>query len=723
MSHVIPMSILPSCETVWIINRDGHFKEKIAKQLLQDDIPQNAVDMIFDNAAEVLGQCPNPHEDSPDAKTGIVIGKVQSGKTSNFVALTALSFDSGYAVNIVLGGNKNNLLDQNVERIKSYYKETGASELVVLHTRQHRSLLSNAQAMRDFLDEGRKIIIVGLKHTKHINQISSIFQDVVLRDVPVLIIDDEGDQATLNTRASIAEMSSIYEAVVNLKSSLTRHCFISVTATPQANILIATWDALSPDFGILVYPGDEYCGLHEFHGENQDTYIKVIPDDESSLLDEEGVPNSFYDALATFFVGGALRRYRGDSRHHSMLIHPSQKKFEHSRVLDKVRAIVNDWREKAREIADGIEDISSASLSDQLNENYNRLKFDGALMPSYNELHPYIIDCIKQCGPPHLCNSDEDASRNAELYKYNIFVGGNMVERGITIKGLAVTYIIRRARGVANVDNTEQRARWFGYKKSYLDVCRVYTTQAIKEDFASIYEHEDDLWSSIERAQAKGVSFKDIPRIFVLANRRLNLTRRNVARAERFDFSEWTKQDYLVLEGRASQKNDDLIAAYKNQLLDSLEQLVYSNVNTHSIVRDIDYFELNRVLLGQLEYPSESRIDTGFFNKLEEVLRKIDVSPIVDIVWIRDEAGQERSLRPDGQINQLFQGRNPNKASSTYYPGDGAMVLPERSRVMQLQIHRVKAKNRPNIDFHSAALALYIPLEYAEKMDRIVGQI
>ena len=723
MTHPISMNILPSEDSSWCIDCEGYFKKKIAEQLLQDEIPQDNVDMIFDNAVEMLSQCPNPSLNSPNAKTGIVIGKVQSGKTSNFIALTALSFDNGYRVNIILGGNKNNLLDQNAERIQAYYKGTDERrDLVVLQTQKNKSLL-NAQTIRSFLNEGRKVIVVGLKHPKHINIISEIFQDVSLRDVPTLIIDDEGDQATLNTKINVDKMSSIYEAVINLKDKLTRHCFISVTATPQANILIQTCDKLSPDFGILVYPGDEYCGLHEFHGENQDIFIRNISEDEVGLLDEEGVPDSFYDALADFFVGGALRKYRGDTRNHSMLIHPSQKKFDHKRVLEKVMTVINDWKDKAKEIENGIEDISFAPLEKQLWRSYDRFHFDEVLMPEYNELYPYIIECIQKCASPHLCNSDEDASNNAKYYPYNIFVGGNMVERGITIKGLAVTYIMRRAKGTANVDNTEQRARWFGYKKSFLDVCRIYTTQTIKDDFAAIYEHEDDLWASIERAQDKGVSFKDIPRIFKLANRRLELTRRNVAKAERFSFSEWTKQDYLILDKGISHKNDDLVTAFKNQHLSSMEQLNYKGVNKHNIIRGIDYFTLNDILLRQLNYPSESRVDIDFFNILDTVLRKIDVSPIVDVVWIRDGVGEERSLRPDGQINQLFQGHNPNRSSETYYPGDGAMVLSDRNDVMQLQIHRVKAKNRPDVDFHSIALALYVPLVYAEKMDNIVGQI
>jgi len=714
MSRNISMNILENRSSPWCIDCGGYFKERIARQLLHDDIPQDAVDAIFGNASDILSQCPNPSDPAPDSKTGIVIGRVQSGKTSNFIALTALSFDNGYGVNIILGGNKDNLLDQNVQRIERYYSGVETTErLAILNTKQNKSLL-NAQTIRNFLSEGRKVIIVGLKHTQHINAITDIFKDATFRDVPTLIIDDEGDQATLNTRANKGGMSPTYRAVLDLKNELQRHCFISITATPQANILIQAWDDLSPDFGNLVYPGDDYCGLYEFHGENQDVMIRAIPENEPNLLEENGVPVSFYDSLAAFFIGGALRKYRGDNKNHAMLIHPSQKKIDHSRVLEKVAAVVNDWKERAKEIDRGIDDIGSTRFKEWLEMGYNRFVLDGISMPRYDELYPYVIDCVKKCGSPHLCNSDEDASDNAKHYLYNIFVGGNMVERGITIKGLAITYIMRRAKGKANVDNTEQRARWFGYKRPYLDVCRVYTTQTIKDDFSAIYEHEDDLWDSIERAQSTGLSFKDIPRIFILASKRLDLTRRNVARTKRYNISEWSRQDYLLLDKCLAQCNVDAIAKFREVHTTEIEPHMHTQ---HKIVKSLDYFALCNNLLHNLTYPANSSVDLNLFMAFSEVLMRANINPEIDIIWIRDGHDAERTIYEDGRINYLFQGRSSN------YPGDGAMILPDRSHVMQLQIHMVKAKNRTEMDFSAPTLALYIPFEYAEKMEGIITRL
>lgn len=492
----------------WSIAVDGFFRENVEKQMLADDMSPEAIDSVFSNAVRILSHCPNPNIQEELTETGVVIGKVQSGKTSNFISVLALAFDNGYDIAIVLGGNTLDLLKQNASRVTSAFN-VDSEKLTVLKTNDNKSLINPAR-IKEFLENGRKIIIVGLKHNKHIDQIADIFNSTYLSDKSVLIVDDEGDQATLNTKAYRNSISKTYGSVLNLKSKLKSHCFLSVTATPQANILIETFDQLSPDFGELVYPGEGYCGLEAFHGENCDKHIYEIPLSEPNLLDGLGVPQSVYKAMAMFFVGNAIRHSRGDMGNHAMLIHPSQKKYDHRIVESKIQTILDEWKSKAKTKLAGKRDISYSSLRRLLMDAYESFLADGVICVPFENLENTILQRIKACSPVLVCNSDENASENAKLYKTNIFVGGNLVERGITIKGLAVTYITRRAKGKSNVDNTEQRARWFGYKAHYLDVCRVFTTKDIKDDFSSILEHDEDMWASIERAQERGIPFKEM---------------------------------------------------------------------------------------------------------------------------------------------------------------------------------------------------------------------
>ena len=418
----------------WSISVDGFFRKSVENRMLADDMTEEAIDSIFNNAVRILGRCPNPNIQEQVAETGIVIGKVQSGKTSNFISVLALAFDNGYDIAIVLGGNTLNLLKQNASRISSAFS-VDTEKLTVLKTNDNKTLINPAR-IKDFIENGRKVIIVGLKHNKHIDQIAEIFDNEFLADKSVLIVDDEGDQATLNTRAYQQSISTTYASVLNLKSKLKSHCFLSVTATPQANILIEAFDTLSPDFGELVYPGEGYCGLQEFHGENADRYIKEIPESEPNLLDGMGVPESVYQAMALFFVGNAIRRSRGDMGTHAMLIHPSQKKFDHRVVEQKIQSILDEWKSKAKTRLAGKKDISYNSLKNLLKAAYDSFVSDGVICHPFDDLENQILDRIKQCSPVLICNSEENASENAELYKTNIFVGGNLVERGITFKGL-----------------------------------------------------------------------------------------------------------------------------------------------------------------------------------------------------------------------------------------------------------------------------------------------
>ena len=702
----------------WNIVVDGFFRENVEKQMLAEDMSLEAVDSVFSNAVRILSHCPNPNIQEELAETGIVIGKVQSGKTSNFISVLALAFDNGYDIAIVLGGNTLDLLKQNASRVTSAFN-VDSEKLTVLKTNDNKSLINPAR-IKEFLENGRKIIIVGLKHNKHINQIAEIFGSSYLSDRSVLIIDDEGDQATLNTKAYKSSISKTYGSVLNLKSKLKSHCFLSITATPQANILIETFDQLSPNFGELVYPGEGYCGLQEFHGENCDKHIYEIPITEPNLLDDSGVPQSVYKAMAMFFVGNAIRHSRGDMGNHAMLIHPSQKKYDHRIVEAKIQTILDDWKSKAKTKLAGKHDISYKSLQRLLMEAYDSFVADGVICVPFDSLENTVLQRIKVCSPVLVCNSDENASENAKHYKTNIFVGGNLVERGITIKGLAVTYITRRAKGKSNVDNTEQRARWFGYKAHYLDVCRVFTTKDIKDDFSSILEHDEDMWASIERAQERGIPFKEMPRIFKLARSAfLSLTRKNVARTENFALSEWKPQRYFMSDEQTAVANAMKIANYRQARYDAITMEHHNKVQIHAVLSNQNYHVLYEELLSKLIYVDGEILNKRYFSLLDEALEKLELNPVVDIYWVRDKERSTRKILPDGSVQQLFQGRNPNLSSPLYYEGDRSLADKEPEHI-QLQIHFVKPTNLPEINFYAPVLALYIPDSCARELEKLV---
>ncbi|MBO4638622.1 MAG: hypothetical protein J5710_02590 [Treponema sp.] len=712
-----------------MMETDGFFITNVAKKMKEDnkDLTDEAVDSIISNAADVLNHCPNPIDKGEIKKTGLMIGKVQSGKTSNFISVLALAFDNGYNIGIVIGGNTTELLNQNTERIRSSFN-VNKEYLVVLNSKENEQLI-NSNDVRDFLTNGQKVIIVCLKspqekNKKHMSEVLQIFDDQFLSNQTTLIIDDEGDQATLNSFSNSKKvsdtqltkrLSSTYRVAIEFKNKIKRHCFLSVTATPQANILIKTDDILSPDFCCLIPPGKGYCGLAVFHGQEQKKYIKEIPDNEDSLIDaDSGIPDSFKQALAAFFVSNAIRRSRGDDKTHSMLIHPSVKKFDHEYVAKKVNKLVKNWKEI---VLYGKTDLSyQKGLKPQLLKAYKMYEDDGLKLLSFEELEDQILECIRKSSKALIFNSDNsNAKKDAENFNTRIYLGGTILDRGITIDGLAITYIIRRAKGTANVDNTEQRARWFGYKSKYIDICRVWATKAIIDDFSAIAESDEDMWASISRHIASGKSFKEMARLFILQNdasHKLRLTRPSVAKTEEVSWTEWKKQKYYQKDEDKANHNLELLESMKTELEPNCTLRDFGAAQKDLFAYDVNLPELLTKYFDNFIFDSDENIRIDVVKKICEIRKNKNEECKADIVWLRIQERESRTIRPDFTFNNIFQPYNEK------YKGD-ARLCDEHPDRIQIQIHYVKPMNEEKGTYYSPALAIYIPDGYAKDL---VGQ-
>lgn len=718
---------------------DGFFATHVGKQMRKSDesLTDEIVNNVFGNAISILNQCPNPKSSGEFKKTGIVIGKVQSGKTSNFIALLALAFDNGYNLAVVIGGNTKELLTQNVNRIKKSFN-VGVDKLKVLHSKDNHNEIT-PEKIRSFIENGNKVLIVTLKspqkkNQKHMTRVSQLFDDPIMANETTIIIDDEGDQATLNAKAYSKEsdlekrVSETYKVAIDLKEKIKRHCFISITATPQANILIKTSDKLSPDFGQLIKPGNGYCGLSIFHGEEQDKYVKVIPDNDDTLLDEEGgVPHSFYKALSAFYVSNAIRKSRGDNGIHSMLIHPSVRIFDHAMVQKKVDLLLSNWRKTIRL---GKEDIAyQMSLKPYFVESYKMYISEDVITKSFDDIEDTIIDCVKNSSDALVFNSDQiNAGSDADLYTTRIYLGGAILDRGITIKGLTITYITRRAKGYQNVDNTEQRARWFGYKNvpfysDYIDVCRVWARKSIKDDFASINESDEEMWTSIERNLKNGVKFKDLPRVFLLqhdTSHRLRLTRPNVAKTqELISWTEWKRQDYFVNEKELATANFTLLEDYRKKMNGFV--INHGGVNNNFYVYDVKFDEFINDVISKFSFKHYDTFNVAIFNKLYSIINARKLDSLIDLCWVRfDWLQEERSINDDLTFKPPFY-RGPdtkkNENGEYNYNGDRS-TCDSRPDKIQIQFHYLKAKDRPDMDYISPVICIYIPEKYAARLVR-----
>lgn len=661
-------------------------------------------------AAKILSNCPNPNSKG-GRKTGLAIGKIQSGKTSNFISLMSLAFDNNYNIIVVFGGTKNNLLSQTEDRIKKMFdidnNKRDDRDVVVLSTTNKFDSINTDQLKRMY-NSGRRIIIVALKHPKHIRDVKSYIIDSNLENKPILLIDDEGDQASLNAKVANNERTVIYNELLELKESLSHVCFVSITATPQANLLIDTIDSLSPDFCQLVEPGKEYTGGAMFHGDNQDLYVIELSEDEREMLESDGVPESFYNSLGVFFVGSIIRKFRNDGKNHVMLIHPSQKKFDHKEVEKKVNLILENWLNSSEQ--DPSEN-GFKQLQKYLKYGYDELSRTVDDMPEFDLI---LTNINEQLNDSRVLVINSDKNTDIDYYKTRniIIVGGNLIERGLTINDLAITYIVRRSKTRANADVVEQRARWFGYRKKYFDLCRVYCTKQIKNDFSNLLSHEDDIWGWIKYCKKNNIRIKDMPRLFELDNN-LNPTRKSVVpNVEETKFGIWTEQKHIYTSTAYLKEVNE---AWNGLLFKyNFEDVKFGNL-VHRVYSDIPLSEINAIIK---KYYIDN-IDFNYKYPLAVQHRDIQdgIESNVTVLQMRYKTGEERSFDDNNLItSNLMQGHSQNRYESDplYYPGDRYICLDKK----QLQIHLVHPKN--NNDIMVPMLAFYAPVTNAK---RIIGRL
>ena len=680
---------------IWGPSIDGeeirHLQDRYRERVSPDEF-----DSVVATAASVLGRCPSPR-DSNGRVTGLALGKVQSGKTLSYTALVALAIDNGYRVTVVLAGTKNPLLEQNYTRLVTDLEATRPSVTPFKNPLPH-----DAEVIRSVLHGRGHALIVVLKNRKRLDNTRRVLSIPELRVYPTLIVDDEGDEASLNTQFRRGRRSAVYDSICRLRDGLQVHSYVAYTATPQANLLINGIDGLSPDFGVLIEPGEGYCGGSTFFGPNRDQYVRTVSSAEAEDEHNSGIADGLKQAIATFLVGGAIRHLREPNAWHSMLVHNSNLRVDHERLQTAVRNLVALWRESL-----GLPDSDPAAheLLGLMRAAYDDLCSTVQTPPSWEEVRGQLRDEIWLV-EVWMVNSlplGRDPIGTPFRLKNNVLVGGNMLGRGVTIEGLSVTYITRRAQNETNADTMEQRARWFGYKQAYLDICRIFLTTQLRDDYTELLRHEDDFWEALRRNQRQGLSVRDWPRMFSLdMNMGLKPTRSNVANYRKFTGGGWDVQNRLVEDDSVASQNLQAVREFfrrhpgVSRRFGNVEHLIVEGCATETVISE---------LLANLN--SEGTDWDGTYNS--EYLARLLLAGVLsslDVVFMSAGRMRERTKR-NGRVNPM-QGRSPGRAPSdpAFYPGDENI---HNGRV-QLQVHAIQVQgNEVARSVETTALALFIP--------------
>ncbi|MBI2304468.1 MAG: hypothetical protein HYU86_06945 [Chloroflexi bacterium] len=700
-----PIGIDPASDTGSLrsISIDGSEIQRLAARYReQDQISEEEWDDVIATAARALSQCPDP-AGQPRRGTGLALGKVQSGKTLSYTALIALAADNGYRITVVLAGTKNPLLEQTYTRL-SYDLDARRRTVVVFKN----PLPQDADVVLSVLHGGGHALVVALKHRKRIDDVRRLLAAPELKVFPTLVIDDEGDEASLNTQFRSGRLSATYRSILSLRDALPLHAYMAYTATPQANLLIDGIDALSPDFAVLVEPGSGYCGGSVFFGEHSNSCVRQIPAGDGDPESAAKVTGGLRQAIATFLVGAAIRFTRGDHSGHSMLVHTSHLRADHESLQRAVRNLILKWRETVKLRDD---DPEVGGLLTLARGAYDDLCTTVESPPPWSDVRAQLRDevWLTEVWMVNSLPLGRDPIETPFRLRNNILIGGNMLGRGVTIPQLAVTYITREAQQDTNADTLEQRARWFGYKQAYCDLCRIFLTSHLRDRYTELLRHEDDFWEALRRNERQRLLVRDWPRMFRLDMRgwQLRPTRPSVANYRQFRGGGWDIQNRLVEDLEGASCNVRVVTDFFRQHTTEVRR--YGNVE-HLVIPACQTDAVISELLAQLETQGTDWESTYTIEYLTRLLLGGRL-PAIEV--LRMTEGQPGDLRPrvrtkrDGRVNPM-QGRSPEREPTDpmFYPGDENI----HSNQPQLQVHLIRAQgDEIPQPVDTTALALYIP--------------
>ena len=637
---------------------------------------------ITDSVIDILKRSTNPKLKNKKSVTGLVFGGVQSGKTMSFTSLAIAASENGYDAVLVLVGTKNNLAEQNKNRLKKDLGLDPRSNYDWYHEHEpktHTTLLSQLNDPSD----PTTLLITCKKLPKILSRVKSVLDQLKHKINSILIIDDEADQASLDTTAgskSSSQSSATYRSIVDLRDNCIKlTSYIQYTATPQAPIFISTGDVLSPNFVHILSPGTGYTGSEVFFKKKVADVINVIPGpDLPKMPQQRPIPSPFIkpppsliEGLFYFYVGVADAYVKNKNKRpnpdktRSMLIHPHTWTWTHDDFENFVKNI-------NKNILTNI--IKRNKFDNRFLFAWKQLKKNEKTLSSYKRIEKVLYQVINQTIIEKVNSSKGTSSFKWDSAYSFIIIGGSSLDRGFTVEGLTVTYMPRPLAG-GQVDTLQQRCRFFGYRNSYLDYCKVYLPAEIKTAYTDYFDHIQDLKKIIEDFYKKtpNAPFSTFRRVVKLS-RKLKLTRKgvlsyldNFKRLNLNTFNEFNDVNPNIHKRHKKNKQlvDLLYKSIKNQLKLCEPKIKRTDNETHKYVL-IDPLKNKRLKDLLIDYTCEKIEKSHRFNYLSDLM--LDVKKICVVIMNEPVMYYRyRTWRPNiSQFVSLFGGRRKRQGLNDY---------------------------------------------------------
>ena len=555
MGHVI-------CEpyTPWLDSRkaeiDPFYWNRYAQLLEDKGYAPGVISRLNQITDRTLGLLENPKRQGEWNRRGLVVGHVQSGKTANYIGLINKAADAGYRLIILIAGTLNNLRRQTQIRVDEGF--VGKDSSLILRTTakredrfvgvgnkdQRRFPIVFTSTSQDFSIKtaqslglsvnavSEPIVLVIKKNLKTLTNLTNWLQDHntkggsrVIDDVPMLLIDDEADYASIDTNDG-GDPTRINSQIRALLQSFTKRCYLGYTATPYANVFInhetdhamLGEDLFPRDFIVTLEAPSNYVGPEELFGDPPGlSAVRPVEDYAATLdlkhkisIEVDSLPESLLTSIRVFVLARAIRLCRAqEDRHNSMLVNVSR----FTRVQQQVRDLVDQYLTVLKNAIrfnyrlPWIEASKSREMTSL--EATWREEFAG-VGPPWDEVVGRLNDAVAPISVIEVNSGRSAAQLNYEAYAktgHNVIaVGGLSLSRGLTLEGLVVSYVLRNSQ---MYDTLLQMGRWFGYRDGYSDLTRVYLPNEAIGWYAHITKATSELRLEFERMEKLGMTPRD----------------------------------------------------------------------------------------------------------------------------------------------------------------------------------------------------------------------
>ena len=534
---------------------DPYYWDRYHKFLVSKDFSGHVLATLDDVTDRILGFLENPTRPGEWDRRGMVVGHVQSGKTANYTGLVCKAADAGYKVIVIIAGIHNNLRNQTQRRIDEGFVGFDSTSNLLRKTLPNQAVVGVGRfdfrrrpaafttPQRDFNKAIADSVGVPLQNLvepavfvikKNPSTLRNLIEWLTTHNAqrgtstirePMLLIDDEADNASINIRHRQDDVSRINGQIRQLLRLFDRSCYVGYTATPFANIFIDPdsademlgHDLFPRDFIVSLDPPDNYFGATRVFTDDAERIVRHV-DDHADVLPLKHridhrvteLPETLEAAVRVFVVARAIRLARGHvGRHNSMLVNVSRFVAVQGQIRNEIHALVGRMRSSARVNGarlpvQATRDPEIAALHQAFEEHYA-----DSCGVSWPDVQSRLHESASAVNVVEV-NSRAPGSLDYAAHETSglnvIAVGGFSLSRGLTLEGLVVSYFLRNSM---MYDTLLQMGRWFGYRRGYEDLCRVWMPEEAQGWYTHIAESIEELRDELARMQSVNATPKE----------------------------------------------------------------------------------------------------------------------------------------------------------------------------------------------------------------------